>query len=272
VGATDSLVDVVGAAIGFDYFGFDEIHASPLPMSRGEVRCAHGVLPVPAPATVELLKGVPLERTRVTGELVTPTGAAILTSVVSHFGECPLQAIARVGIGFGDRAIPGRPNMLRLLVGEGFPIVVVEADIDDMNPEFAGYAMERLFAAGAQDVTFLPIQMKKDRPALRLSCIVPWEAKDRAIDAMLRETTTFGVRYWPAERRVLTRELSTERVRRERLTFKVGFDPDGKAVKAMPEFEGLRKLARRTHRPLPELYAEALAEGRRLIARRRKTP
>ncbi len=118
VGAADSVVDVVGAAIGFDFFDLGEIHSSPLPMSRGVIKCAHGTLPVPAPATLEILKGIPLERSAVKEEIVTPTGAAILASTASHFGDCPLQRVDRVGYGFGDRVIPGMPNALRLMIGE----------------------------------------------------------------------------------------------------------------------------------------------------------
>lgn len=265
VGATDSLIDIVGAAVGLAHFDFAEVHASPLPLSRGSVRCHHGVLPVPAPATLALLKGVPLERTEVTGELVTPTGAAILTSVVTHFGECPLQSIDRVGVGFGDRKLPDRPNILRLLMGKGFQAVVIEVDIDDMNPQLFEPVMERLFAAGAVDISLAAIQMKKNRPGIRLSCVAPDAVKDRAIEILLHETTTFGVRYWPVERKVLTRELVTERVRRGKLTFKIGRDAKGRVVKAMPEYEAVKQLARREHRPFLEVHHEAMAGARKLV-------
>ncbi len=270
VGATDSLVDIVGAAIGFAHFKFSSIHSSPLPMSRGSVSCAHGELPVPAPATLELLKGVPLEGTKVKGELVTPTGAAILTAVTSHFGECPLQKIQRVGVGFGDADLPGRPNILRLMIGEGFRVAVMEADIDDMNPELYGHATERLFAAGAVDVSLAAVQMKKGRPGTRVSCVVPWGLREGVADVMLAETTTFGVRYWPAERRVLTRELKTQKIKRNKITLKVGRDACGKVVKAVPEYESVRRLARKSGRPIAELYAEALGTAAGFIDRRIK--
>lgn len=262
VGAVDSLVDVIGAAIGFEYFGFKEIHSSPLPMSRGSIKTAHGELPVPAPATLEIIKGIPLERTRIKGEIITPTGAAILKTVATHFGECPLQKIKNIGIGFGDRKIPGRPNCLRLIIGEGFPIVQIEADIDDMNPQLFDNAMQKIFAAGAVDVTIRPIQMKKNRPAVALSCIAPWDKKDRVIDVMLKQTTTFGVRYWPCERKVLTRKLITTTVRKGKLGFKVGRDEKGNIIKAMPEFEDVKRLAKNTNRSIAEIYAKALAQGR----------
>jgi hypothetical protein len=264
VGATDSIVDIVGAAIAVHHFGFDRIHCSPLPMSRGNVKCRHGVLPVPAPATLELLKGVPLERTEVKQEMVTPTGAAILTEICSHFGSCPLQVIERTGSGFGDRRIEGRPNMLRLLIGEGFPAVVLETDIDDMNSELFGPLMEKLLRAGAADATLEPIQMKKGRPGIRLRCVSPWDFKDRLMDMILAETTTFGVRYWPVERKMLTREFVKGKVKHGSMTFKIGRDAKGRIVKAMPEFEDVKRLARKTRRPLPEVYAEALAASLKL--------
>ncbi|MFA4874427.1 MAG: nickel pincer cofactor biosynthesis protein LarC [bacterium] len=265
VGAVDSLVDVVGSAIGFDYFGFKEIHSSPLPMSRGIVKTAHGELPVPAPATLEIIKGIPLERTKIREEMVTPTGAAILATVATRFGECPLQKIERVGVGFGDKKIPGRPNCLRLLIGEGFSAVEIETDIDDMNPQLFDNAMKELFVAGAVDVTLQPIQMKKNRPGVRLSCIAPWDSKDRVIDAMLAETTTFGVRYWPAERKMLTREFVKAKVKKGSIVFKVGRDSKGRIVKAMPEFEDVKRLARKGRRPLMEVYFAALSEARKLV-------
>ncbi len=265
VGAVDSVVDIVGTAIGLDYFNFDEIHSSPLPLSRGSVRCAHGTLPVPAPATLELIKGIPLERTSVRGELVTPTGAAILTTVAQRFGESPLQKVTRTGSAFGDRRIRSRPNMLRLLIGEGFSSIIIEADIDDMNPQIFDHVMARLFAAGAADVTLAPIQMKKNRPGVRLSCISPWDKKDSLIDIVLSETSTFGVRYWPVERKALIRELIKGKVKKGSITFKVGYDNTGKIIKASPEFEDVKKLAKKQRRSVMDVYAEAQAVAANLI-------
>jgi len=264
VGATDSLVDIVGAAVGIHYLKLDEIHSSPLPMSRGKVKCAHGTLPGPAPATLELLKGVPLERTSVKQEIVTPTGAAILTEVSSRFGSCPLQTVEAVGHGFGDRRIRGRPNLLRLMIGEGFPAVVIETDIDDMDPQLFEPVVSKLFRAGAVDVTLMPVQMKRGRPAVRLGAIAPWDLKDRAMDIILAETTTFGVRYWPAERKMLTRELRTKRVKGDELRFKVGISPEGEVLKIVPEFEDLKRIARRTGRPIQMVADEARARAVKL--------
>ncbi|MFH0798723.1 MAG: nickel pincer cofactor biosynthesis protein LarC [Pseudomonadota bacterium] len=269
VGAVDSVVDVVGAAIGFDYFGFDAVYSSPLPMSRGLVRCEHGTFPVPAPATIELLKGIPLEPSHVKGEIVTPTGAAIIATVAEHFGECPIQKVERVGYGFGDRIIPGTPNALRLMIGDGFPVVVVQCDIDDMNPQIFDHVAKRLFAVGAVDVDLAAIQMKKGRPGVRLTALVPWEKKDAVIDIILKETTTFGVRYWPAERRVLSRELVQKKTRIGKMRFKIGMDASGCAVKVMPEYEDVVKLAKKKRRPLIEVHMEALAAAQSLIGRGR---
>ncbi len=272
VGAVDSIVDIVGSAIAFEHMGFGEIHCSPLPLSSGTVRCAHGELPVPAPATLELIRGVPLEKTNVKGELVTPTGAAILTAVASHFGACPLQRIDRVGVGHGDREIKGRPNILRLMIGDGFRAVAIEADIDDMNPELFENAMGRMFAAGAVDVTLQPIQMKKNRPGVRLACIAPWDAKERVIDVMLAETTTFGVRYWSAERKMLARELGTSKIKAGKFNLKIGRDESGCIVKAMPEFEEVKRLACKAKRPVVDIYNDAMVEARKLLKTGRKTP
>lgn len=263
VGATDSVVDVVGAALGFDHFDFDEVHASPLPISRGRIRSAHGTLPVPAPAALEILKGIPLEPSPVRREIVTPTGAAILATAAQSFGECPLQRIERVGTGFGDQDIPGIPNALRLLVGEGFPAVVIETNLDDMNPELVGHVLEGLLAAGAADAHLEPVLMKKGRAALKLVAVAPWRKKDAVIEAILAETTSFGVRYWPVERRVLVRELVTRRVRGSAVTFKLGYDAKGRFLKAVPEYRDVLRLAKKLRRPLVEVYREAVAEGER---------
>jgi len=271
VGATDSVVDVVGAAIGVEHFGLCEIHSSPLPMSRGSVDCAHGTLGVPAPAALEIMKGIPLESTPVREEIVTPTGAAIIATVASHFGECPLQRVERVGYGFGDKRIPGLPNSLRILMGEGFPAVVIEADVDDMSPELFENAAAKIFAAGAAEVHLEPVQMKKGRPGVKIVAVAPWSAKDAAIGAILEETTSFGVRYWPVERKVLVRELVTERVRGKGLCFKVGIDGAGRVLKVVPEYEGMKKIAAKTKRPLMEIHQEALAVAASILHRRRRS-
>ena len=250
VGAVDSIVDIVGSSIGFEYFGFDEIYSSPLPVTRGRIRSAHGLLPVPAPATLHLIKGVPLEKAPVKDEIVTPTGAAIITTVAKHFGECPLQKIEKVGYGFGDKTFSGIPNALRLMIGEGYPVVVIEANIDDMNPQIFDYVMERLFKAGAVDVALQPIQMKKNRPAILLHCQAPWDKKENAIDVILKETTTLGVRYYPVERKILMREMKTVQTRFGKIRVKIARDDRGNIIKSIPEYNDLKKLSRRTGRSM----------------------
>lgn len=265
VGAVDSVVDVVGAAIGFEYFGFDSIYSTPLPITRGRVQTEHGMLPVPAPATLEILRGVPLEPSPVRDEIVTPTGAAILTTVAKSFCECPLQIVKKIGYGFGDKKIPGMQNALRLMIGEGFPVVVIQTNIDDMNPQIFDYVMERLFEAGAVDVDLAPCQMKKNRPAVKLSVLAPWERKDAVMDILFAETKTFGVRYWPVDRRVLSRELVRRKTKLGAMRFKIGCDGGGMAVRAVPEFEDVKKAARRLKRPLMDLYLEMMCEAGKLI-------
>lgn len=260
VGAVDSIVDIVGSAIGLDYFKFASIHSSPLPMSRGKVKCGHGTFPLPAPATLEILKGIPIERVHVNAELVTPTGAAILATVVEQFGECPIQKIERIGYGYGDKVFPGLPNALRIIIGEGFPVVVIECDIDDMNPQIFDYAVKKMFKAGAVDVNLIPVQMKKTRSAVRVAAVAPWDKKDAVMDALLKETTTFGVRYWPAERKVLARTIETKRTKFGGVRFKIGMDRNGKVLKQIPEYDDVLKIAKRTRQSVIEVYSR-LAKG-----------
>jgi pyridinium-3,5-bisthiocarboxylic acid mononucleotide nickel chelatase len=258
VGAVDSIVDVVGAAIGVEYFKFDSIHSSPIPVTRGRVKTAHGLLPVPAPATLEILKGVPLESAPVNEEIVTPTGAAIVTTLAESFGESPLQIVRKTGYGYGDKVIPGIPNALRIMIGDGFPVVAIQTNIDDMNPQIFDYVIDKLFKAGAVDVDLVPCQMKKNRPAVKLSILSPWNHKDNIIDLLLKETTTFGVRYWPVDRKVLTRKVVQKKTKYGGIAFKVGYDHDGKQIKMVPEYEDLKRVARKRNVPLLELYRDVL--------------
>ncbi|MBU4485136.1 nickel pincer cofactor biosynthesis protein LarC, partial [bacterium] len=152
VGAIDSIVDIVGAAIGFEYFNFDKVYSSPLPVTRGFVKCRHGKFPVPPPAVLELIKGVPLQKSSVKAEIVTPTGAAIITTLADGFGENPIYSLKSVGYGQGDRNFKEIPNSLRLMIGEGYPVWIVETNIDDMNPQIYDYVSDKLFRAGAVDV------------------------------------------------------------------------------------------------------------------------
>jgi uncharacterized protein (TIGR00299 family) protein len=259
VGAVDSIIDIVGTSIALDHFGFDVVFASPLPFSRGTVNTMHGTLPVPPPAVMELIKGIPLEPVSVKGEMVTPTGAAILATVCESFGECPIQRVDKIGSGFGDRRIEGIANALRVIVGEGFPAVEIETNIDDMNPEIFDHVIGELFDAGAVDVGLSAMQMKKNRPATKVTAIAPWQKKDAVIGAMFRETSSFGVRYWPCERKVLTRELIVKKVAGGKVSFKAGYDQGGRIVKVVPEHESVKAFAKRQKKSLIDAYREAEA-------------
>lgn len=263
VGAIDSIVDIVGAAIGLHFFQFDAVYASPLPMTRGFIRTAHGRYPVPAPATLELLKGVPVVPAVVRGELVTPTGAAVLTTVAKGFGASPLRRVTKVGYGLGDRHFPHLPNALRLMIGEGAPLVAIEANIDDANPQIYEYLIEQLLGAGALDVTVRPVWMKKRRPAAQVQVLCEEADREALVRRILRETTSFGVRYYPVERQTLHREMKTVRTAFGPVRVKLGYvgsTQNGTApIQASPEYEDCKRLARVKHVPLREIYRLAIA-------------
>lgn len=242
VGAIDSIVDIVGAAIGFDYFKFDSIYASPLPITRGIIKGRHGRMPIPAPATLEILKGVPVAASPVKGELVTPTGAAILKTVAKDFGANQITKIKKTGYGHGDNHFKGLPNSLRLIIGEGEKLIVIETNIDDMNPQIYDYVIERLLKAGALDVTVRPVIMKKRRPGAELKVLAAETLKKKLIEIILRETTTFGVRYYPVEREILDREIKAVKTKYGVIRAKLGFF-NGQEIKAMPEYEDCKKIA-----------------------------
>ncbi|MCX5909490.1 MAG: nickel pincer cofactor biosynthesis protein LarC, partial [Deltaproteobacteria bacterium] len=207
VGAIDSIVDIVGTAIGIDYFKPDRILTSFLPMGRGFVDCRHGRLPLPAPATLEILKGYPTQNADVEGELVTPTGAAIVASLSQGAETFPAMKIEKIGYGMGKREFPDRPNLLRLVMGEANDtyeadrVVVLEANIDDMNPEFYDYLMEGLFRRGALDVSLSPLMMKKNRPGTLLRVIAEEREAERLGEFVLDESTTLGVRSYSVKRK-----------------------------------------------------------------------
>jgi uncharacterized protein (TIGR00299 family) protein len=215
VGAMDAIVDVMGAAIGLWLLGVERVYASPVHIGRGAVECAHGILPVPVPATLELLQGVPIYGRDVDAELVTPTGAAILTTVTGSFGGVPMMRVKQIGYGAGTRELD-IPNLLRLSVGEMSEkaesceedtATLIETNIDDMNPQWYEHVTARLFAAGALDVFLTAIQMKRGRPATQLSVLVPEERVADALDILFAETTTIGARAHPVRRWKLKREI-----------------------------------------------------------------
>jgi uncharacterized protein (TIGR00299 family) protein len=269
LGAVDTIVDVAGALAGLDALGVERIYASPLPMGRGFVRGAHGQIPLPAPATVALLEGVPVVGSDLEVELVTPTGAALLSSLASGFGPIPAMTLTATGYGAGGRDLP-IPNVLRLLLGEQAApnaavtetLAMLETNVDDLNPEIYDYVMARLFEAGALDVFLSPIQMKKNRPATLLRLICRPDSADELMGILFAETSTLGVRQQLVTRHCLAREMQTVETPYGTLRVKVARWGEGQ-VKAAPEYDDCRRLAESQGVPLREVYraAERAAEG-----------
>jgi pyridinium-3,5-bisthiocarboxylic acid mononucleotide nickel chelatase len=272
VGAVDAIVDVVGACIGFELLGVELFLCSPLHVGQGFVDCAHGSYPVPTPGTLELLKGIPIYSTEIEGELVTPTGAAIISTLCSDFIPLPEIQIEAIGYGAGSKEFDAFPNMLRLLYGEmkaieeteipisaqSESIMVVEANIDDMNPQIYGYLIDRILSEGAVDIFYTPIMMKKNRPGTLLTVLAPRSALEQVISVLLRETTTIGLRYYETRRRVLERQIFTVQTRFGPINIKVALD-GSQIVNAMPEYEDCSLLAQETDVPLAAVQAAAMS-------------
>ena len=262
VGAADSIADIVGAAVGWDRLGAERIVASAVPTGCGKLTIAHGEFNVPAPATAELLKGIPLAESSIRGELTTPTGAAILRTLVDSFGPMPAMKIEQVGYGAGERDWKERPNLLRLFFGESVgadvepEVWVVETNLDDTSGELIGYCTMRLWEAGALDVYTTAIQMKKGRPGVTLSVLCR-VGDIEAVEAILfGETTTLGVRRWPVSRHVLARRPHQVKTRWGPVEGKVGWLADGSARFA-PEFESCRRIAHAHGVALQQVYEAA---------------
>lgn len=259
VGALDSIIDIVGTALCLRHLGVEEIFASALPLGSGYVETAHGKLPVPAPATAELLRGLPVHGELGAGERVTPTGAAILAALGSGFGAPPPFTVTAVGCGAGDRDFPDTPNILRIMQGEktatlpGDEIRVLETHIDDLNPEILGFIMERLLAAGALDVAFSPLQMKKNRPGVRVTVLSPPALQESLARILLAETSAIGVRHYAATRLKLHRSLEERDTSLGRVRVKVIRDEAG-LVRIAPEFEECRRIAEQRGIPLQDIY------------------
>ncbi|MDO8723858.1 MAG: nickel pincer cofactor biosynthesis protein LarC [Syntrophales bacterium] len=281
VGAVDAIVDVVGAAIGFWRLGIEEVYASPVHVGGGVLETAHGVLPVPLPATMELLRGVPAYSRGVERELLTPTGAAILTVCCRAFGDMPPLNVINSGYGAGnyDLAIP---NLLRLTIGEKVtgaasslsaetesgchevPALMMETNIDDMNPEFYDYLISRLLEAGAMDVFLQTIQMKKNRPAVTLSVLMRPEDLDAFREQIFAETTTLGVRVYPVTKHMLPSEIITMETGLGQARVKIG-RRQGKICNVAPEYEDCRKLAKENKMPMKNIYDLIKAEAWRKL-------
>jgi len=267
VGAVDAIVDIVGAAICLEMIGWPKVVASPMPTFHGYITGAHGTFPLPAPATAELLRGVPWRKLDMEGELVTPTGAAIIAEIASGFGEMPAMTVETIGYGAGKSNF-GIPNVLRIMVGEESPsvpaarsVTVIETNIDDLNPQFYETAMERLFAAGALDVFLTPIQMKKNRPGTLLSVICDPVGAESLAAVVLAETSTLGVRMSRWERVCLDRRWEEVVTGFGTIRIKIG-ERDGKTITASPEYEDCKQAAAEHDVAIRQVYESAMVQYR----------
>jgi pyridinium-3,5-bisthiocarboxylic acid mononucleotide nickel chelatase len=263
VGALDSIVDIVGSVWAIDALGVDRVVASALNTGSGTVATEHGLLPVPAPATIRLLEGAPAYSSGVQGELLTPTGALLVTGHAASYGPMPAMIVRKTGYGAGQRQIPGQPNVLRAVLGDASApgghtrVLVIESNIDDMNPQFYGGLIERLQAAGALDVYLSPVQMKKNRPGTLVTALAPVGLRDACLDVLFRETTTIGVRYYEAERECLSREWTTVTTRFGAVRIKIA--RRGEAVmNAAPEYDDCAGLAAERNVAVRDVHAAAI--------------
>ncbi len=266
VGAVDAIVDIVGACIGFSALGIEKFACSPLNVGGGTAKMAHGVLPVPAPATANLLQGKPTYSNGVQRELVTPTGAAIVATLCDSFGPQPPMTVGAIGYGAGTADLEGQPNVLRIMIGEsaekavpGYDeeIAVIEANLDDMNPQIYGYFLERALAAGALDVYTTPVQMKKNRPGTLLTVLCKPQDTNALMSLIFAETTTFGARTYRAQRRALPRESVNVTTSYGDVRIKLS-RVNGRILHVAPEYDDCRKLALEKNVPLQQVINEAL--------------
>jgi hypothetical protein len=259
VGAADSIIDIVGTFFGIEFLGIGFITASSLPLGSGFTETEHGRIPLPAPATVALLKSIPVYDSGLMHELVTPTGAALVRRLASSFGAMPPMTVENVGYGVGGRNLPDRPNLLRILIGRDQPqdhietIVMVEANLDDTNPEWMGFIMDRLFEAGALDVVFCPVQMKKNRPGILVQVMGYPQQRDELMDILFRESTTLGVRFRYSQRKVLQRSIDEIDSPWGKILAKKVSRLDG-SIFFLPEYEACKKIAEKNGLPIKEIY------------------
>jgi pyridinium-3,5-bisthiocarboxylic acid mononucleotide nickel chelatase len=261
LGGLDSIVDIVGSVWGIRQLGIEKIYVSKVNVGAGFVKCEHGILPVPAPATLSLMEGKPIYSSGVERELLTPTGAAILTTLGSEFGPMPLMKVDRIGYGAGRDNLT-HPNLLRLIIGtseltsEKERVAVIETNIDDMNPQFYDYVMEKLFAMEVLEVFITPILMKKNRPGHLLNIICSSEKLPFVTKFLLRETTTLGLRWHEEERAKTDREIQTKETKYGKIRFKLA-RWEGRIVNLSPEYEDCKRLALENGIPLKEVFEEA---------------
>lgn len=263
VGAVDSILDVVGTVFCLKFMNIERVHASVIPVGRGFVKTEHGLLPLPAPATAALLKGVLIRGVSIERELVTPTGAAILAVLCESFGPAPPMTLLATGYGVGSHPAEDPPNLLRVMCGKSGQdalsreLLIIETSIDDMNPEIYNYVIEKLFAIGALDVNIIPMQMKKNRPGVLLRVLVEPVLETRAAELLMTETTTLGVRVQAVRRLGLTREELTIATVFGQVKVKRVVLPGG-AERIIPEYEECRRIALKTGMPLPDVYRRVL--------------
>ena len=263
VGALDSVIDIVGTVYALEFLGVKRVTASPLNLGSGSIRSAHGKYPVPAPATAQLLRGLPVYSGAQSAELLTPTGALLVSGYAEDFGGIPPMRLQRVGYGAGSRDFPDFPNVLRVFIGEqdnpgpARSVVVIETEIDDMNPQIFGPLIDQLMASGALDVFYTPIQMKKNRPGTLLSIVARPEHRVQLTSIVFRETTSIGVRYIEMQRECLDRETVEVATPLGRVKIKVA-RRDGEVLNASPEFEDCARVAAQSGRPVKDVHAAAI--------------
>ncbi len=273
IGGIDSLVDIIGSFLALDYLGVDQVAATPVPLGSGTIKCAHGTIPVPVPATVAILKGLQVRGSDAKTEIVTPTGAAIVATLAPQFGGMPDMQIEKVGYGAGKRDIGASvPNLLRLVLGTpsvvknsadnilSDQVHVLYTNVDDMSPESLGFVMDRLMDKGALDVSFTPAFMKKNRPATRIEVICRPAQLQVLAEVLLSETTTIGVRYHLCDRMILKREPVEVETSLGRVSAKKITSPKGRA-RIMPEYDECKRIALEQELPFYQVYEQILAES-----------
>lgn len=275
VGAVDSIVDIVGACVGFERLGVERFLSSPIHIGRGFIGCAHGRYPVPVPATAELLKGARVYATEIEAELVTPTGAALVSTFCESFGPLPQMRLERIGYGAGSRRFTGFPNVLRLLLGETDgdagrfgqieTITVIEANLDDASPQLVGYLIEKALESGALDAFSTPVVMKKSRPGVLVTILCRHDERETFIDLVFRETPTIGLRYREVERRALCREIVRVATPYGEIPVKVA-TWGGRVINAAPEYGDCQRVAQRQGVSLREVMTAAVAAFRQHAA------
>jgi uncharacterized protein (TIGR00299 family) protein len=261
LGAVDCIVDIFGTLIGLDILKIDTLYSSSLNVGSGAVKTEHGLLPVPAPATACLLKGLPVYSSDIMFELTTPTGAVLISSLAKGFGSIPAMKILKTGSGAGNKDFKGQPNVLTMMIGERSVVsgqrseervTIIETNIDDMNPQVYGYVMKKLFKAGALDAFLTQIIMKKSRPGIKLTVLCNESDRDRLIEIILSETTSIGVRFYQAERKILQREMRSVNTKYGNVNIKIS-QLENKRKKTSVEYEDCRKIAEKYNIPLLEV-------------------